>query len=199
MISADVEASGIIPAKHSILSIGAVDLHDPERQFYGECRAWDGAEYMEDAFEVNGFTIADMTDPNKQSLEELMGKFYEWMAEAKEKTLAAQNVSFDRDFLNDSFGRSHISWHFSYRTVDLHSVAYADHIKRGIPIPMKNDRTGLNLDKILNYVGIPDEPTPHNALTGAQSTAEALSRILYGKKLLKEFERFDVPEIFEAE
>jgi len=38
MIVADIEATGLDPRKHSILSIGAVDFEHPERQFYGECR-----------------------------------------------------------------------------------------------------------------------------------------------------------------
>lgn len=193
MIIADVEASGLDPRKHSILSIGAIDFKNPERQFYGECRMWDGARIMDDALAVNGFTAEQAKDPKKQSLESLMHSFYEWVQPIEEKTLVGHNVSFDRDFLNDSFGRSKMSWHFSYRTVDLHSIAYADHLLRGIPVPMKNDRTALSLDGILNYVGIPSEPTPHNALTGAKSAAECLSRIIYKAKLLPDFEQFDIP------
>lgn len=34
---------------------------------------------------------------------------------------------------------------------------------------------------------------PHNALTGAMSHAEVTSRLLYDKKLLPEFEQFDIP------
>ena len=51
----------------------------------------------------------------------------------------------------------------------------------------------LDLDAVLNYVGIPNEPTPHNALTGAFSHAEVASRLLYDKKMLSEFEQFDIP------
>ena len=45
----------------------------------------------------------------------------------------------------------------------------------------------------MNYVGIPDEPEPHNALTGALSHAEVISRLLYSKSLLPEFTNFPVP------
>ena len=68
-------------------------------------------------------------------------------------------------------------------------------VKAGIepPFDIEKHRTALNLDAILNYVGIPEEPSPHNALTGALSHGEVTSRLLYGKKLLPEFEQFDIP------
>ena len=49
------------------------------------------------------------------------------------------------------------------------------------------------MDAVLNYCGIPDEPQTDNALTGALSHAEVIARLLYGRKLLKEFEQFEIP------
>jgi len=49
------------------------------------------------------------------------------------------------------------------------------------------------LDAVLNYCGIPREPEPHNALTGALSHAEVISRLLYGRKLLPEFNEYQIP------
>ena len=192
MIVADIEASGLDHNRHSLLSIGAVELEHPERQFYGECRMWDGATTMSDALAVNGFSEAECRDPKKHSLEELMQNFFHWIEQCEDKTLAGQNVSFDRDFLNNSFSRSHLGWHFSYRTLDLHSMAYMDMIKRGLAIPTKNERTELSLDAILKYVGLPPEPKPHHGLTGAKLEAEAFSRILYGKNLLPEYDKFPI-------
>lgn len=192
MIVADVESTGLIPSKHSILSIGAVDFERPERQFYGECRSWEGANIMSDALTVNGFTREECTDPKKQSLEELMQSFLRWVEQCEDKTLAGHNPSFDRDFLNDSFSRAHIGWHFSYRTLDLHSMAYMDATRRGIAIPRKNDRVEFSLDAILKYLGLPEEPKPHVGINGAKYEAEAFSRILYGKNLLLEFVQYPI-------
>ena len=68
-------------------------------------------------------------------------------------------------------------------------------VKRGLipPIDPLKKHSALNLDAVLLYCGIPEEPTPHNALTGAKCHAEAISRILYDKKLLPEFEQFAIP------
>lgn len=192
MIVADIEATGLDPHKHSILSIGAVDFENPERQFYGECRIWDGARIMPDAIAVNGFTEAECRDTQKHSLEELMQNFLHWIEQCEDKTLAGQNPSFDRDFLNDSFARAHIGWHFAYRTLDLNSMAYMDMVKRGVAVPTKNDRTDLSLDTILHYVGLPEEPKPHIGINGAKYEAEAFSRLLYGKNLLPEFAQYPV-------
>lgn len=41
--------------------------------------------------------------------------------------------------------------------------------------------------------GLPNEPIPHNALTGAKMEAEAFSRFIYGKSFFKEFENYPVP------
>ncbi|MDO8604850.1 MAG: 3'-5' exonuclease [bacterium] len=195
MIVADIEATGLDPRKHSILSIGAVEFEHPENQFYGECRMWDGASIMSDAIKVNGFTEEECSDPKKQSLKELMDKFLLWVDACEDKTLAGKNPSFDRDFLNDSFARSHIGWHFAYRTLDLTSMVYMDMVKRGISVPTKNNRAEISLGSLLIYLGLPEEPKPHNALNGALYEAEAFSRILYSKNLLPEFAKFPIIHI----
>jgi DNA polymerase III epsilon subunit-like protein len=192
MIIADIEATGLDFHKHSLLSIGAVELEHPEHQFYGECRMWDGAGIMSEAIAMNGFTGEECRDPEKESLSDLMISFTHWVEQCDEKTLGGQNVSFDRDFLNDSFSRAGLSWHFSFRTLDLHTMAYMDAIKRGLPVPHKNDRSDLSLDTILKYVGLPEEPKPHIGLNGAKYEAECFSRLLYGKNLLPEFAKYPV-------
>ena len=58
MLIIDIEASGTDYQKHSIVSLGAIDFHQPERQFYAECRVWDGAHIMEAALEVIGHSIS---------------------------------------------------------------------------------------------------------------------------------------------
>ena len=86
-----------------------------------------------------------------------------------------------------------LRWEFGYRTVDLHSLGFAHYIKRGRIPPIKDRRTAISLDKILGYVGMPEEPKPHNALTGAKMEAEAFSRLIEGKPLLEEFKKYLIP------
>lgn len=195
MLILDVEASGTNYAKHSIVSIGAVDFENPERRFYGECRVWDGAHIMDEALMVNGFARDQITDPDKKSEGELVREFIEWSQHMSDRTLAGQNVSFDRDFIKAAGEREGLPWDFAYRTIDTHTLCYMHMIQNGKnpPVDAQHRRSALNLDAILNYCGIPEEPDPHNALTGALSHAEVISRLLYGKKLLPEFSMFDIP------
>lgn len=194
MIAVDVEASGTDYAKHSIVSVGAVELENPQNRFYAECRIWDGAHIMDEALGVNGYTKEDITDPKKQSEAELVRSFIAWSQGIADHTFAGQNVSFDRDFLRRAAERAgHTDWPFAHRTIDAHTLGWMHMVKNGKVPPVEHNRSALDLDAILNYVGIPAEPMPHNALTGALSHAEVISRLLYDKPLLPEFKQFPIP------
>lgn len=195
MLVIDIEGSGTNYQKHSIVSIGAVDFFNPEHRFYGECRVWDGAHIMEDALAVNGFTEAEITDPNKMSEAELVQQFWEWSQHLGNRTLTGQNVSYDRDMLKAAMDRADLPWDFAHRTLDTHTMCWMHMIRRGLPPPVdeQHRRSALNLDAVLNYCGIPDEPEPHNALTGALCHAEVASRLLYDRPLLPEFAAYPVP------
>jgi DNA polymerase III epsilon subunit-like protein len=194
MLVVDVEASGTDEYKHSIVSVGALDLANPTNRFYEECRVWDGAHIMDEAMAVNGFTKEEVTDPKKQSEADLIHSFLHWSDGLEERTLAGQNVSFDRDFLKAAAERAgHTEWPFAFRTIDTHTLCYMHMVQRGLQPPVVLKRSALNLDAVLNYCGIPEEPRPHNALTGALSHAEVTARLLYGRKLLPEFMQFDIP------
>lgn len=194
MLVVDVEASGTEPWKHSIVSVGALDLFNPSNRFYEECRIWDGAHIMEESLEVCGFTREQITDPTKYAEADLIHLFLKWSEGIEERTLAGQNVSFDRDFLRLAAERAgHTNWPFAFRTIDTHTLCYAHQIQRGLRPPVYRHRSALDLNTILKYCGIPEEPFPHNALTGALSHAEVISRLLYSRKLLPEFEQYPIP------
>lgn len=195
MLVLDIEASGLVYKEHSILSLGAVDLDNPENRFYEECRIWDGAKIDDEGIAVCGFSREEATDPTKQTEGELIRKFLQWSEAVADKTLAGQNVSFDRDYVQAACNREHIEYPFAFRTIDSHSLAWMHMVKRGLipPIDPVRKRSMLDLDAVLNYTGIPKEPTPHNALTGALSHAEVISRLLYNKKLLPEFTQYAIP------
>ena len=195
MLILDIEASGTNYEKHSIVSIGAVDIDNPDNRFYGECKIWEGAHFMEEALEVNGFTEAEIRDESKQTEEELVISFLKWTEALADRTLTGQNVSFDRDMLKAGAERAGLNWTLAYRTLDTHTLCWMHIVKAGKtpPIDIEHKRSALNLDAILNYCGIPEEPDPHNALTGALSHAEVTSRLLYDKKLLPKFEQYEIP------
>lgn len=196
MLVLDVESSGVEAHKHSILSVGALDLAHPENRFYEECRAWDGAHISDEALKVNGFTREQALDPKKQSEADLVHSFLRWSETLEERTFAGQNVSFDRDFMQYGAQRAgHTKWDFAHRTIDTHTLCFAHMVGRGLvpPVDKKKKHSALNLEAVMTYCGLPEEPKPHNALTGALSHAEVIARLLYGRKLLPEFAQFDIP------
>lgn len=195
MIVIDVETSGLDPKKHSILSIGAVDFID-RRRFYKETKPWDGALLDECALKVNGFTKESIFSTERMELKDAIVQFMEWIFNSSEQTFAGHNIAFDASFIKHTLEIYNIQWRIQSRLVDLHSIAYADMMRKDFEIPSKNKRTNLDLDGILVYVGLPPEPKPHNGLMGAMLEAEAFSRIIYGRKLIPEFDKYSVPDHF---
>lgn len=194
MIVIDLEMSGINPSKHSILSIGAVDFSNSANQFYIECRLREDAKYMRDALAVNGFTPKQIKDKNKPMLKAALLAFIEWMDSINERTIGGHNVQFDIMFLKHSFRLYNIDYSVGGRTVDTHALAYAHCLKRKVKIPLKYSRSNITSEFVAKYCGLPIEPHPHNGLNGARIEAEELSRLIYGKNLLKEYKKFEVPK-----
>jgi len=194
MIVLDVEGSGVDPEKHSILSIGAIDLDEPTNQFYDECRAWDGARISDEALAINGFTREQATDPSTKTEAELIEAFVAWATDRpQDRTLAAQNVAYDRAFVEAACHRAGIEFPFAHRTIDIHTLAWAHMLAHGVTPPVENHHSAINMSAALAYCGLPEEPKPHNALTGALAHAELIARMAYGKKLLPDYQDFDIP------
>lgn len=193
MIIVDVEATGVDTRLCSLLSVGAVEFENPANTFYMECRAFEGAHVEKEALVISGFTETQIRDEKKKTDREVALAFLDWLKACAEWTLAGQNPSFDRAFLEETAHRYHINWPLAHRTIDLHSVAYIEFLKKGEEIPRKNNHSALNLDRILEHVGLPTRAQKHNALEDAKLEAEALSRLIYGTHLLKEYSSLSIP------
>jgi len=193
MIVVDVEATGLDPAIHSLVSIGAVDFAHPERQFYRECRLRKGARLDAKAMAVHGISKAQLRDPAKPSIKQVLLEFLEWSQPVADRILMGQNPAFDRDMLKLHARRCRIKWPFGHRTVDLHSVCYAHMLAQGFKPPAKYGFATLGAGAIYGYVGLPEEARPHHALTGALMEAEAFARLIYGKSIIPTFFKYSIP------
>ena len=192
MIIVDVETSGLSYSRNSILSIGAVKFTVPEDTFYGECQAREGADITQGALDVNGFTREQITDPKKPTEEQLVRKFLDWVSPQTNKVFGGHVTSFDLSFISGACYRYKFENPFYFRSVDLHSLAYAKMLQIGLT-PYSSDDKKLSLDNILVFVGMPKEPKPHIALNGAKYETEAFYRLIFGKSAYKEFEEHLVP------
>ncbi|HEY4489528.1 MAG TPA: 3'-5' exonuclease [Candidatus Paceibacterota bacterium] len=195
MIAVDVEATGLDADKASIVSIGAVDLDDPTNQFYDECRVWDGAHISDESLAITGFSREEIGEGSgKKNEAELIKAFVAWALDRpKSHTFIGQNPRFDSDFVAAACHRAGIEFPFAYRSIDTHSLCWLHMTQKGETPPIDNKRSAINLDFILKYTGVPEEPKPHNALNGALSHAEVFSRLVYNRNLLPEFLEYPIP------
>ena len=194
MIVLDVETTGTDPHRHSIVEVGAIDFENQGNYFSERCSIWEGAEIDFKALEINGLTLDEIQDKTILTQKELISGFMSWIDNIEDKTIAGQNVDFDINFLNESSVRCGLNFSLGKRKVDQHSIVYAHLLKRKIKPPIKDGFSNLNSDFIMNYVGLPSEPKPHRAINGARFEAEALSRLLFGKSMFEEFNKFKIPD-----
>ncbi len=124
----------------------------------------------------------------------VVASFIAWATDRpKDHTLAAQNVSFDLEFVQAAARRAGIESPFGKRTLDVHTLVWMHMRQQGIEPSVRNRHSAISLDYALEYAGVPKEPAPHNALMGALCHAEVISRVVYNKKAFPEFNAYDIP------
>lgn len=189
MISIDCEMTGLDIEKCAVVSVGAIDLMHPEKRIYIEMRPFDGAYLDPEALLINGYTEETLNNlPLSQ--EEGLTLLKTFLDEAEERNVLGQNVSTDVYFLNRAFVRAGIDCKIPFRVLDLHSMVSAKLLLNKETIPMEERKSTLNLDTLLTMAGIPEEPKPHIALTGALSAAEVYFRLIEGRAVLPEFSQY---------
>jgi DNA polymerase III epsilon subunit-like protein len=195
MIVIDIETTGTDPRHHAIISIGALDFENPTNQFYSECSISPEAKIDPEALPIIGFSEEELRDQTKQSPFILMSAFIEWMSNIDDRTPAGLHISgFDLQFLALTAEANNLEWPLGHRCVDLHSMMYV-HLKLHDPdmFSLKNQRANIYGNFIQKYCGLDSVPRPHNALMDAKWEAECFARLMYGKKLLPEFNDQEIP------
>ena len=195
MIILDIETTGLDPELNGLLSIGAVDFINPTKTFYEECRIREGERIDPEAISVNGFDLDEIKDKTKQTTRDLLIHFDEWLKSRSIRMVGGLHISaFDVPFLNKKALQCGVRMRLHRRTIDLHSIAYAKMQELGKVVPMTDGWSVMDTDVIYPFVGLPKEPKPKNALSGAKWEAEAMSRLIKGSGLLKELSRYPIPD-----
>lgn len=195
MLVVDIETTSTNPYKGGIIEIGAIDFDDSSRTFHSYIQVPQSADISPGALEVNGALMEEIFDPNRPYEGDVIREFLFWLRASKgDLTIAGINPTFDRDFLDKAFQRHEYFSPLTYRVVDLHSMVYEAYRRHGWTIP-RNDQgaSTLSSDWIMAYCGLPPEPKPHRAMTGAWYETEALHRIFYGEYRYPEFASYLVP------
>jgi DNA polymerase III epsilon subunit-like protein len=186
----DIETSGLKVERHGILSLGAVSLANPSKTYYAECQLEVRKKLNPEALVFNGFTEEDIRSPTKIGAIDLIKGFEAWSTDLGIYVLGGHNTWFDSGFIEEAYDHYGIHWRFGHRIVDLHSVFYADLMRRNVQVPP----VGFVLDVILQSVGLPIRKGPHNALDDAKLEAEAFSRIVHKERVIEEFKSFPIPD-----
>ncbi len=196
MLIIDIETSGTDVRTHGLVSIGAIEFENPTNTFYGECYLPKNKKIDKEALPVIGFDESVLRDDTRQTPYVLLKSFIEWMSDIDDRTPAGLHVAaFDLLFLERLADEYDLNWPLGNRSVDLHSLMYAQ-LKKHDPknYELQNQRSKIYGAMIQKYCGLPEVPKPHNALTDAMWEAECFSRLLYGKNLLPEFANHPIPD-----
>lgn len=166
----DLETTGLDPKRHSIISIGAVWPGVKTVDFYVECAPWKGAAIDPAALDVNGERKDELLARPISEQQAVVG-FLHWLNGPV--ALAGMNpASLDCVMLKAAIAR--LGGWICHRSLDLHSLAVAYAVRRGIAVPPR----GFATDQIYKLIGMEPEPRPHHALVGALTEAQAFALLM---------------------
>jgi hypothetical protein len=211
MIVLDIEASGLDTGKCGIWQIGSIDLENPENYFLQEARIDNEDVVTKSALEVTGKTEKELRDPKKQSQKQLILNYLDWRKLCIEKITGGQNPGWDVSFIQNKCLRYGIMDKFrevmGQRAIDLHTIAQEKYKEiHGQYLVKENGCSDMNLKKILEFCGIPDqrkqvdgkgniaeEGTPHSALEDCKLEGECYWRLNSGENRFSEYAQYEIP------
>lgn len=200
----DLETSGLDKLNCGIWQIGALDFNTGET-FLEEAKL-DIEDIVEEAaLKISGKTEEELRDANKQSQQQLITNFFNWMTNRPLSNLLCQNPQFDLTMLELKAKKYGLSLMFHYRSFDLHTIAQTIYNKINGEFLTEEGHSSMSLPKISEFCGIKDERimlkgsevikegVPHNALEDVKLTAECFSRLMFGKGIFPEYSQSKVP------
>ncbi len=194
MIVLDIETSGLDELKHGIIEIAAIKFENPEIYYYSLCGLDEDDEIDDNALEINGQRREKIRDSSRPSQKQVLTELFEFLERENDFYASGENIgSFDLRFIRAKARKYGLKDRFQYRSYDLHSVASFKYEQVFGELPIKNGKIELNLNKILEFVGLKDERKQHNALDDCRLEAEAISRLKFGKGIFREYSNFSIP------
>jgi len=172
-ISVDIETAGPAPSSHSLLSLGACLVEDPERAFYAELQPL-STEAEPTALAVSGLSLADLAARGLPQAE-AMARFANWVAEVTpvghRPVFVAFNAAFDWMFVADYFHRFGVPNPFGHAALDIKALYMGATGESWERTSFFHVAARLGLHPHL----------PHHALEDARAQAEVFRRLLAGK------------------
>jgi DNA polymerase III epsilon subunit-like protein len=168
-ISVDIETAGPSPSLHSLLSIGACSVSQPNKSFYIELQPVNN-EMLPEAFAIHGLSLDELRI-NGIPPGEAMKRFDSWLNEVVPEDQApvfvAFNAPFDWIFINDYFHRYLGHNPFGHTAIDIKAYYM------GVTGSTWKDTTMKNVSR--DYLGGRD--ISHNAEEDAIDQAKIFSQL----------------------
>src|SRR5438132_5519121 len=168
-ISVDIEASGPIPGEYSMLSLGACEVGNSDKNFYAEIQPI-SESFVKEALDVCGLSLEKLMKTGITP-HDAMRKFADWInriAGESKPVFVGYNAAFDWSFVNYYFIRFTGDNPFGVSALDIKSVWL------GIT---RSSWLGTTKNKIKRHLDIKIEHT-HNALDDAKEQAKILEKAL---------------------
>jgi len=167
--SVDIESSGPIPGRYSMLSLGACVVGNPEEAFYVELKPI-SKEFVPDALKVSGFDL-ERLERDGEPPAKAMEAFRDWVqttAGDRKAVFVGFNACYDWQFVNWYFESFTSGNPFGFGGIDIKSYYM------GFSGQPWSKTTSSQLPNEFQ----PDEPQTHNALNDARSQASIFLKLI---------------------
>jgi|ERR1041384_6096774 DNA polymerase III epsilon subunit-like protein len=171
--SVDIESSGPIPGKFSMLSLGACVVGRPQEGFYVEFKPI-SKDFVPDALKVSGFDLGRL-EKEGQAPQTAMGEFRNWVQKTAgndKPIFVGFNACYDWQFVNwylESFAGGNP---FGFGGIDIKSYYMG---LSGLPWSKTSSSQ-------LPPEFQPDTVQTHNALDDARAQASIFKKLLHGNQ-----------------
>ena len=165
----DVETTGLDPQKHEIVEIGLVLIDQETGEVIDTLDLKVKPEHIETADDValklNGYNETDWQDA-VTILEAiaLYGK------KAENAIFCSHNVTFDWSFILEAFKKAGQKNTLDYHRLDLFTLIWTKTRDSKIE--------SFNLNRVAQFLGLPEETLPHRAINGARTAHEIFKKII---------------------
>lgn len=215
MIIFDLESTGNydeIWSGAAIASIAAMEYENPSNRFDIQCRVPNDSIFNKISLKYTGYTIEELTDSSRLPESECLKKYLEWQSNIDNKTIIGLNpwvldmplllYRINKYGIHHDLNRSGV-----HMTMDIHTLVYekilngdiSEEIFQDILLNKLNkkyfkNKTNLATSVIYKLVGVPNEEEHKDPMGAVERTAEAFSRLVYGKNFNDTFSEYPIPD-----